>query len=295
MLKNLKKNLKKILTFVPAHFATTHPSDPSYIPSQDALMNLDYQYGSNMMCQNNFVDYHPYQRTRELLNSSGFVEIPKTPQRMPVMGTRTYQHRRTLSNVSHCSNANRGFHVSLDDDAGAASELEYRFNSLTMEPYLVPFNNRLEAGEPQPAQIPNRMHLYENISAYQHLQNSNAQAPASEHNTPSHMLKTPRYANQNNILTISSDFGNPQASTNNKNSSTGCTPTHSTPQDSFTSDDSSYLSARDGVPSMSSQNRRFSPDNFLDTDEQSPFNPNAHHFHHQRRLSRRKEEETEKS
>jgi hypothetical protein len=183
--------------------------------------------------------------------------------------------------------------MSLDDNEnGADNDVEYRFSSLTIEPYLVPFNNNNNrADEPQPAQIPNRMHLYENISAFQHLQTSNAQASTSETNTPSHLMKTPRYANQNSILTISSDFGNPGQTSTNKNSSTGCTPTHSTPQDSFTSDDSSYMSARDGVPSMSSShNRRFSPDNFLDTDD-SPFSPNAHHFHSQRKLSRRKEEE----
>lgn len=51
------------------------------------------------------------------------------------------------------------------------------------------------------------------------------------------------------------NIGNSNSSSTKISGSTGCTPTHSTPQDSF-SDDSSYLSALSRI--------RFSPDNFLD-------------------------------
>lgn len=318
-------------------------ADSEYIPEiPGPEQNLDFQYNNSMMCQNNIMDYQPYQRTRELLNSSGFVDIPRTPQRMPVMGTRTYQHRRTMSNVSHYSNVNRGFQVESEEEAGRSgdyNDLDYRFSSLNIEPYLVPFNKMSESQQEEKpissnlyqsgASIPNRMRLYENISVYQQRQQSpssgiqqnlsqpHQQISQIEHsNTPTHLLKTspnnnsngqqeyeqrPRFINQTTILASNSDYANSNnTSTNKIANSTGCTPTHSTPHDSFTSDDSSYLSAREGISMSSTSRVRFSPDNFLNTEshnslENSAYNPQNHHFHHQRRLSRRHFEEQEKS
>lgn len=216
------------------------------------------------------------------------------------MGTRTYQHRRTLSNVSS-QYSNR---ASSQIDYGEVinpQDLDYRFNnfniSAAIEPpqfHSVPYS----CNQPDPTNahpIPNRMRLYENVSHFQHLRDP---SPSMQHHTP---LKT-SYIDTNpspEIIKTSSSitnsmrremFFNPEinppspkatattgnenqeANTNNfsiakGNGSTGCTPTHSTPQDSF-SDDSSYLSA------ISSQNRvRFSPENFLG--DNSAFSPTS--------------------
>lgn len=167
-------------------------------------------------------------------------------------------------------------------------DLDYRFNNFNISGVIeqppqfhsVPYS----CNQPDPTSshpIPNRMRLYENVSHFQHLRDP---SPSIQHHTP---LKTshidtnpsPEIVKTSAALTNSmrremffNSELNPTSpkvtasevieNTNNFTTSklagsTGCTPTHSTPQDSF-SDDSSYLSA------LSSQNRvRFSPENFL--------------------------------
>lgn len=231
---------------------------------------------------------------------------PKTPIRTPVMGTRTYQHRRTLSNASS-QYSSRGGQIDYGE-AINPSELDYRFNNFNIsgamehEPlqfHSVPYScNHPDTTNTH--QIPNRMRLYENVSNFQHHLHDTP-SPLAQHQTP---IKT------SCIDTVHNDFSSKSTSITNSmrremffnpdpnpaptkvaqntsngsesrqgneansnlnfskvSGSTGCTPTHSTPQDSF-SDDSSYLSA------LSSQNRvRFSPDNFL-TDN-SAFSPTS--------------------
>lgn len=223
---------------------------------------------------------------------------PKTPIRTPVMGTRTYQHRRTLSNASSQYSSRGGVDYG---EVMNPSELDYRFNNFNIsgaierEPlqfHSVPYScNHPDTTNAHP--IPNRMRLYENVSHFQHhLQQTSS--PMSQHQTPikttcidsmnhnQDYIKTTAITNSmrremffnpepNPVLSpkaaqSSNNCGEPHSgnemNVNVSNASkvtgsTGCTPTHSTPQDSF-SDDSSYLSA------LSSQNRvRFSPDNFL--------------------------------
>ena len=222
---------------------------------------------------------------------------PKTPTRTPVMGTRTYQHRRTLSNVSS-QYSNRASSQIDYGDVLNTQDLEYRINNFNIsggiEPqfHSVPYS----CNQPDPTNahsIPNRMRLYENVSHFQHLRDP---SPSMQHQTP---LKT-SYIETNpspEIMKSSASIANsmrremffnpemnppsPKATTTGGNEmneisnhftttkvtgSTGCTPTHST-EHSF-SDDSSYLSA------LSSQNRvRFSPDNFLA--DNSAFSPTS--------------------
>lgn len=218
---------------------------------------------------------------------------PKTPIRTPVMGTRTYQHRRTFSNASS-QYSNRG--APIDYGEVVTAEHDYRFNNFNVsgEPlqfHSVPYSYN-HPDTTNTHQIPNRMQLYENVSHFQHLLEASPQS-ASQHQAPlktSHIETTciSQDFSRGNSVTNSMRremFFNPdprpsspkstqcttygserhqaiESTANTFNAtkltgSTGCTPTHSTPQDSF-SDDSSYLSA------LSSQNRvRFSPDNFL--------------------------------
>lgn len=201
------------------------------------------------------------------------------PKKTPVMGTKTI-HRRTLSNSS--SN-NRNF---PNEPIDPRIDLDYRFHNFNItggainrEPHQ--FHSVPYTYADQPHEIPNRMRLYENISHFQnHFQS--ASLPSSHCPTPIKSSKNDTNHQQESykspisisnaekrklffeavtVETTKSQLSNgdqiivSEANLNNVSSSrinsTGCTPTHSTSQDSFS--DSSYLSAL----------ARFSPDNFL--------------------------------
>jgi hypothetical protein len=221
---------------------------------------------------------------------------PKTPIRTPVMGTKTI-HRRTLSNSSS-QFMNRNFSSHYNNEP-KAEEMDLRFNNFNIvdagdrqQFHSVPYNyNYTDISNMH--QIPNRMRLYENVSHYHHhLQSSSLpQTPIkstskTEMNNVKEQIKSPLSFTNAQMRKM---FFNPentephlkpipgncdQILVNEGNisivnaakisGSTGCTPTHSTPQDSF-SDDSSYLSALSRV--------RFSPDNFLN--ENSTFSPTS--------------------
>lgn len=207
---------------------------------------------------------------------------PKTPIRTPVMGTRTYQHRRTLSNASS-QYSSRGGQVDDYGEERNPPEVDYRlinFNisgAIEREPlqfHSVPYScNHPDTSNAHP--IPNRMRLYENVSHFQHHMHGASPQKATRAQTPinqefeksttmtNSMRREMFFSSDPNpaaftVCTTNGNDHNPTSeactySTTKVSGSTGCTP-----QDSF-SDDSSYLSA------LSSQNRiRFSPDNFLE-------------------------------
>lgn len=258
-----------------------------------------------------FIDYS--QCEGEYYAQSTFLEQPpapppKTPIRTPVMGTRTYQHRRTLSNASS-QYSGRGGQVDYGEASINPAELDYRFNNFNIsnaiegEPlqfHSVPYScNHPDNTNAHP--VHDRMMIYENVRHFQHHRDE-ASPSIPQNQTPlktSHIETTahsPEYQ-KSSAMTNSMRremFFNPNPnptspiaaqstsegdnhllnepmtstySTSKVSGSTGCTPTHSTPQDSF-SDDSSYLSA------LSSQNRvRFSPNNFLE--DNSSFSPTS--------------------
>lgn len=231
------------------------------------------------------IDFNQYQT--DFYQQAGFVDqTPKTPIRTPVMGTRTFQHRRTLSNVSS-QYSSRGGHVDYGEMIDP-HELDYRFHNFNiaekpppLQFHSVPYScNHPDNTNAHP--IPNRMQLYENVGIFQHQLHESSPAQhtplkTSHIETSSNCQEYSKAASMTNSMRREMFF-NPEPapsspkvtqsnggeahiaqsfSTTKISGSTGCTPTHSTPQDSF-SDDSSYLSA------LSSQNRvRFSPDNFL--------------------------------
>lgn len=233
------------------------------------------------------------------------------------MGTRTYQHRRTLSNTSSLNSSHRGSNIDYGEVLNV-SDLDYRFNNfnsiphhqptLTTEPLKfnsVPYsvNSKLDTSNSHPV-VPDRMRLYENITNLQLQQLRDSHVPS----TPSRQSQNVQHSQQiktthietiqpndlsRKMITTSVTAANALrremffSSVDNSQShhaelkeqqhhlslntkfpgSTGCTPTHSTPQDSF-SDDSSYLSA------LSSMNRvRFSPDNFLEETTNAVLSP----------------------
>lgn len=189
-----------------------------------------------------------------------------TPARKPQMGIAASHHRRTLSSIS----ANVGFqHVEPDDSL--PSNYQYgRINSKS---------NRLTSTSP--INHTNRMRSYENVP----FSRTNDHPPSSymstasttmtsEFNKSNHFERPDslpfdvntnaklrsslrKYSNPSPRFGVSSVVSSMQT-VPHKNS-----PTKTTPSDSLTSDDSSYLSAKEG--SISSQSRvRFSPETLLE-------------------------------
>lgn len=186
------------------------------------------------------------------------------------MGVSATNHRRTLSSIS--SNVNPGFQLE-NDELHSLYEL-HRQNS-----------------SPQPhhhSSIDNRMRVYENVpfkSQNEFLMNYFPKASQDEAMVTEHPVSLPfdhsklrsslkKYTinasvrltpnGSGNLLpqrTMSAVMAGPTAST--------IMPTNPTPPDSLTSDDSSYLSAKEG--SISSQSRvRFSPETLLEQMNQPP-------------------------
>lgn len=185
------------------------------------------------------------------------------------MGISASNHRRTMSSVS--SNVNQGFQLENDELAAI-----YNYND-----------------KQHSTDIPkNRMNVYENIpfgQNYFSMTTPNADyssvvidRPSSlpfdnscgtklrsslkKHSIAGSCRTTPNYANGSNCIISGIGMQSQHKVT---------TPTNPTPPDSLTSDDSTYLSAKDG--SISSQSRvRFSPESIH---EQSPLNgPTASQF-----------------
>lgn len=179
--------------------------------------------------------------------------------RKPQMGVSASNHRRTMSSIS--SNVNQGFQLEND-------ELAAIYN----------YNNKQHSAEMPTS----RMNVYENIPFAQNyfpVPTSNADysivgidRPSSlsfdnscstklrsslkKHSISGNCRPTPNYANGSNCSSSVAGF---MPSSQHKTT----TPTNPTPPDSLTSDDSTYLSAKDG--SISSNSRvRFSPESLLD-------------------------------
>lgn len=194
-------------------------------------------------------DYRSYpEYTYEGTNYSKYAyespRVPRMPSKIP-MGVNASNHRRTLSNISSTSsNINSGFRLESHDVPDI-----HQFNNLNL-------NNTNNV-------TPNRMRIYENIpfaTQQQHqpitknhhakneINSSVQERPMTLSFEPAHQTKF-RSSLKKHAVSRTASSG---------------TPTNPTPPDSLTSDDSSYLSARDGS-SISSQSRvRFSPETLLD-------------------------------
>lgn len=268
-----------------------HPSSTFVNSGPDSFIDI-VQYGN--------VGNEYYQQHHQ----SPIPPAPRTPSRTPVMGTRTYQHRRTLSNTSSQYSSHRGSNIDYGEVLNV-SDLDYRFNNFNSIPHQqttlnaeplkfnsVPYNvnSKNDTLNSHPV-VPDRMRLYENITNLQLQQlRGESHVPLSPSRPNQNVLQQIKTTHIETIqpndlsrkmITTSVTAANALrremffSSVDNQSQhiemkeqnlsittkfpgSTGCTPTHSTPHDSF-SDDSSYLSA------LSSMNRvRFSPDNFLE-------------------------------
>lgn len=200
-------------------------------------------------------------------------ETARITPRVPQMGISAGGHRRTLSGISSSSsNAIPAFCLENEDNAAIA----YQFNNLNLQ---------TQSLSPQPSQNittttnvgGNRMRIYENLplSNQPIVVQKNPYYPAAN-NMPligytHHQPFSMEYNQSERPITLAFEHGGQtklRSSLKKHNSqrqgnSDGGTPTNPTPPDSLTSDDSSYLSAKEG--SVSSQSRvRFSPETLLD-------------------------------
>lgn len=191
-----------------------------------------------------------------------------TPARKPQMGIAASHHRRTLSSIS----ANVGYQQVEPDDTLPS----YQYGRINQKP------NRLTSTSASPINYANRMRSYENVPfARQHdiapnynsttstaneLKSNQFDRPDSlpfEINANAKLRSSLRkYSNSSPRFGSSSvsmqSQQQQQQTVSHKNNST-----KTTPSDSLTSDDSSYLSAKEG--SISSQSRvRFSPETLIE-------------------------------
>ena len=187
------------------------------------------------------------------------------------MGVSASGHRRTVSNVSNTSNINQGFHYDQDDDdVDLVNDTIYNMNNF----YISNDKNNIKITEPI---IPNRIREYENIPSYLKRHNNiNIRYPdnyTNEFTNPTNHERPHTLALEHGgLLTPGSSTQMKLRSSLKKQEklSAGSTSaSNPTPPGSLTSDDSSYLSAREG--SLSSHSRvRFSPEILLDMPSSSP-------------------------
>lgn len=242
-----------------------------------------YRPETNLAFERDYKSYPEYETNAYHENRDLFVNSPSptylnyirnigtmTPSRKPPqMGLSASHHRRTHSNTSGNSNINTAFnHLEPDEPSN------YQYGRINQ------MQNRLNSTSPI-----NRMRAYENIPFHRHnelpahnfmpstaLVNTEFQATFDRPDSLPFDLgnNTKLRSSLRKYTNTSPRFGASTASTiqmqANKSS-----PTKTTPSDSLTSDDSSYLSAKEG--SISSQSRvRFSPETMLDQATSSTFN-----------------------
>lgn len=182
-----------------------------------------------------------------------------TPARKPQMGVAASHHRRTLSSIS----ANVGFQQVEPDDSFSS----YQYGRINQNPNRLPSTS--------PINYTNRMRSYENVPfsrtndhASSSYMSTASAAMSNEFNKSNHFERPDslpfEIAANAKLRSSIRKYSNPSprfggsSAVPHKNS-----PTKTTPSDSLTSDDSSYLSAKEG--SISSQSRvRFSPETLLE-------------------------------
>lgn len=220
------------------------------------------------------------------------------------MGVSAAGHRRTLSNVSAtASNINQGFHLDQDDDVEVVDDTIYNLNQFYIS------NNPNAVKVPESTFVPNRIREYENIPNYfKRLTNLNAGYSGhfsnefiniTNHERPISLglehggIQSAGAGSQVKLRSSLKKHNSQQQQQHQKKYSTGSsgscgTPgaSNQTPPDSLTSDDSSYLSAKDNSSSISSQSRvRFTPEILLDIQQPQQQMQQQQPQHHQQQLS----------
>ncbi|XP_064556161.1 uncharacterized protein LOC135440753 isoform X1 [Drosophila montana] len=251
---------------------------------RDCKSYPDYSYDYN----HRLPDYYDYQYEAPVVP----VQVPAVaalpplqtrtpPPRVPQMGVSAGGHRRTPSTVSNNSN------VPLEHE-----ELLYDYNNLNLNvnlnveydceppapakqiPTVTPTKQEFYAGSPKlinrmlhsplasskyapvtrPASLPFEQHTL----SYQ-LQYTQQQQQQQQHPT---LAPTPVAISQGKLRSSLKKYNS--STLNGSISSQQGTPTNPTPPDSLTSDDSSYLSAKEGSIGSQHSRVRFSPEAYLD-------------------------------
>ncbi|XP_055841363.1 uncharacterized protein LOC129908691 isoform X4 [Episyrphus balteatus] len=273
----------------------SRPQNPIYAPIAQRAGYLGsnyfpYQPEENLLyerdCKSYPESYDSPIRHNRLPSYHGYTYEQQTrtpPPRVPHMGITAAGHRRTPSNVSNSSYVSQSFSV----DNNELQDLRYNSLSIHAEPPREVFK-----GSPGR----NRIREYENLSFYSgsspHRHTTGA-VPASR--LPHSVNSTPRrdlsplviqerpdslsFEHSDGSLLFNSGKNNLRSSlkkyyrVQNTNGSTACTPNTQTPPDSLTSDDSSYMSAKEGSISSQHSRVRFSPESFMDVTS-----PGAHDY-----------------
>lgn len=241
-----------VKTCVTYYSVLTLFSGSNYFPYRPEI-NLGYERDYK-----SYPEYS-YDRTTNYFNDHGRWDylsntgIARTSAPFANTSVNTGQHRQFSNNAS---NVNPSFHLERDE-----LDAIYQLNDLNIEPTKT---------------LTNRMHVYENVpqrrlsqSNYQEFSDYGSSSLQPSSQPPADRPMSLPFDQQRGSRLRSSlkKYGiNVRPSTAPTTMSTttvttknGCTPTNQTPPDSLTSDDSSYLSAREG--SISSQSRvRFSPE-----------------------------------
>ncbi|XP_055692326.1 mitogen-activated protein kinase kinase kinase 11-like isoform X1 [Lutzomyia longipalpis] len=193
-------------------------------------------------------------------------EAARAP-RVPQMGISAAGHRRTPSNISSTSssNVNPGFRLENDEIASL-----YNLGSLSVS--TTPNHSRSRE--------------YENVPLYAMRHPPVVPMPSPEISVTRPNSLGFEHGSQAKLRSSLKKYG---AAGQKAGGSGGGTPTNPTPPDSLTSDDSSYLSAKDGgSSSISSQSRvRFSPEISLDMPSQGQTMDGTVPLQASRRLQRR--------
>lgn len=177
--------------------------------------------------------------------------------RKPQMGISASNHRRTMSTIS--SNVNQGFQLENDELAAIYKQHSTDITKNRMNVYEnIPFaQNYFMMSTPNADYAVAAVDRPSSLS-FDNNCGSKLRSSLKKYSISGSLRTTPNYSNGSN-------FENSGAGMSSQHQAT--TPTNPTPPDSLTSDDSTYLSAKDG--SISSQSRvRFSPESIL---EQSQF------------------------
>lgn len=242
----------------------------NYFPYRPEV-NLAYERDYKSFPDYETTAYHAYREPSFNSTSPSYLNYVRnmgtmTPARKPQMGIAASHHRRTLSSIS----ANVGYQQVEPDDTLP----NYQYGRVNSK------SNRMSSTSPSSINYSNRLRSYENVpftrqqdispnyisttSTASELKSNQFERPDSlpfEIGTNAKLRSSLRkYSNPSPRFGSSSVSmqTQPQQTHPHKNNST-----KTTPSDSLTSDDSSYLSAKEG--SISSQSRvRFSPETLLE-------------------------------
>ncbi|XP_050454183.1 mitogen-activated protein kinase kinase kinase 11-like isoform X2 [Cataglyphis hispanica] len=236
---------------VPTIYMGNVASFPDYGPSVYSVVPSDYyrppepyfvptEYHDRMLECPEFP--HAYDNPSSINNSAR----PVSSRLLP------YTHHRTSSNVSNAStssqsNVNPTFRLEDEDDYGMYSPVPY---------YQRPSNVISSLVSTYGTNILN----HEYGSPLLTRQNSHSDSNSNSGERPSNLEVVTRLRSSLKRSSYSSNpYGSPSKSVSKNNSGSG-TPTNPTPPDSLTSEDSSYVSAKDSQISISRV--RFSPVTF---------------------------------